>query len=273
MPFLPAHTEVIAPGQRPEHTLFLLHGIYGAGRNWRFFANEYVRRRPDWRFVLIDLRNHGGSIDAPPPHDLQACARDLSALSEVLGRPDTIVGHSFGGKVSMLYASEYPSCCDELWVLDSPPGPSTSHGRLLASEAGRVLDEVRKIPVPVAVRTEASRTLMKAGIPRHVALWMATNLRPMKTGGHVWNFDLDAAEEMLDSYWEVDCYPFLQAPPATLAIHFVTGERSDRFGREELRRIEGFHNLGLLRHWSLPDAGHWLHVDNPSGLLDMLTAT
>ena len=43
---------------------------------------------------------------------------------------------------------------------------------------------------------------------------------------------------------------------------------------EQLRQAEHStardESVGLTRLHELPDAGHWLHVDNPSGLLRMV---
>jgi len=63
----------------------------------------------EWRFVLVDLRNHGRSAEIQnlhPPHDLDNAARDLANLVEVHGWdwPDAVIGHSLGGKVALQYA-------------------------------------------------------------------------------------------------------------------------------------------------------------------------
>ena len=62
--FIPAHDIVIAPGADPTATAFVLHGILGSRRNWRGFVRKLAPRLPDWRFVLVDLRNHGDSHGA-----------------------------------------------------------------------------------------------------------------------------------------------------------------------------------------------------------------
>ncbi|EPS58513.1 hypothetical protein M569_16300, partial [Genlisea aurea] len=72
----------------------------------------------EWRFVMVDLRNHGKSAefvkDLPPPHDLEASANDLANLitSERWKWPDIVVGHSLGGKVALQFAQ---SCVNE-WL-------------------------------------------------------------------------------------------------------------------------------------------------------------
>ena len=70
--FVPDH-RVEGPADAPR-TAFVLHGIYGSLRNWRGMATRMVERNPGWKVVLVDLRNHGDSAGAPPPHTVAAAA-------------------------------------------------------------------------------------------------------------------------------------------------------------------------------------------------------
>ena len=50
----------------PLRTAYLLHGLLGQGRNWRMFGRRLLAAAaaagaPDWRLLLVDLRNHGQS--------------------------------------------------------------------------------------------------------------------------------------------------------------------------------------------------------------------
>lgn len=63
----------------------------------------------DWRFVLVDLRNHGRSAEIEglsPPHDLVNAAKDVAELVTAKGWdwPDVVLGHSMGGKVALQFA-------------------------------------------------------------------------------------------------------------------------------------------------------------------------
>lgn len=56
----------------------------------------------------------------------------------------------------------------------------------------------------------------------------------------------------------------------------VRALESDRWTEESvetlrgLAAVPGMADRGVLEYHELPDAGHWVHVDNPQGLLDMI---
>ncbi|MBI4879396.1 MAG: alpha/beta hydrolase [Planctomycetes bacterium] len=271
MTFVPACQEVVAPGARPRRTVFLLHGIFGSGRNWRSFAGLLAERRPELRVCLVDLRCHGASQNAPPPHDLAACAADLRALAERLGRPPEVVcGHSLGGKVALVYARDLPQGLEEVWSLDSPPGPTAPAIRLLPTDAGRVLEAVSALTLPIRPRSAATRALLQAGIPRDISLWMATNLRLERGGGHSWRFDLGGARDLLADYWALDGLAIMADLDQRVAIHVMRGGRSDRWSERDLEGVRALAEHGRVRLSVLEGAGHWPQVDDPGGLLDLL---
>lgn len=276
MKFVPAHAvvESEAEGAAPRRTAFVLHGILGSLKNWRSFARRIVGAWPDWRVVLVDLRNHGDSHGAPPPHTLAACAADLRALAARLGvEPELVVGHSFGGKVALVYGREYEVDSPALrgvWVLDAVPGPAPGGAdRRGVHEVERVIADVRRVAVPVPSREALVERLRALGHGDAVARWMTTNLRPVP-GGFAWRFDLDAVEEMLADYAREDLWPYLADPGRRASVDVVRATRSDRWTSDVLER---FADLGpRVRLHTLAGAGHWLHVDDPRGLLAILAA-
>ena len=121
---LTTYTQLPSDDVTATHTALVIHGILGSRRNWQSYVRRLLDAHPEWRFVLVDLRNHGDAPAASPPHTLHACADDLRRLMDHLGlRPDVVMGHSFGGKVALAYGEQYPDHVDEIWVLDATPGP------------------------------------------------------------------------------------------------------------------------------------------------------
>lgn len=272
MSFVPAFAATGDPAAPPERTAFILHGIFGSARNWKTFSALLAARCPAWRFVAVDLRNHGRSRGAPPPHPLAACAADLAALGARFGGPPAaLIGHSFGGKVALAYARAHPAALRQLWLLDSPPGSGPAGGmKPSESEAGRVLAAMKSVALPVARRSEVADLIHARGVARAVASWMATNLEPAPGGGYTWPYDVAALEEMIEDYWRQDFWADLASLPASSEVHDVRAAESDRWTPVDLARIAKLAEAGRIRSHVLPAAGHWLHADNPAGLLDLL---
>lgn len=267
MPLLLSHTLVAHP--EADRAAFVLHGMLGSANNWRGFARALTAQAPRWKLILVDLRNHGESHPAPPPHTLSACAADLSRLAEHLGVwPEAVIGHSYGGKVALAYAEEDARPPAQLWVLDSPPcaWPADHSDN---SEVGRVIAALRQIPLPLARRDALPPLLAAMGFSDAIGQWMTTNLRAGE-GGLVWRFELDAIEPMLEDYFVRDFHPFLKNPYRETQVKLVRGERSDRWSEAELAWLQAHADSPGLQVYTLPQAGHWLHTDNPAGLLAMM---
>lgn len=264
--FLPAFSAISAPGHTPTRRVFLLHGILGSKGNWASFARALVRRRPDLLLVLVDLRNHGDSEGALGPHTLAACADDLDVLAAHLGAPEAVVGHSFGGKVALAYGARRPVGLRQIWVLDSPPGPRAVVKDSVGQEVEQVIDACRFLPEPMPDRDAVVSHFLTLGFSQGLARWMTTNVR-RRDDGFYWRFDLDGVEMLLEDYWRRDFWPLLEAP-GDLEITMVRAGRSDRWTPVQLARLAALKRTRV----EVIDAGHWVHVDNPKALLELLSA-
>lgn len=266
MSFLPAYHVEVAPGATPTRTAFVLHGILGNLRNWRTFARRIVRAYPDWRLVLVDLRNHGDSAGAPPPHTLVSCADDLAALGAHLGGPpELVMGHSFGGKVTLVYAREHGEHLRQAWVLDATPDAAPQITGL-DNEVLQVIQAIDTLATPFARREDVVDALRARGFSDGLAQWMTTNLGPVP-GGFDWRFDLHAVREMIADYWHEDLLGFLDEAP--MPVHLVRAGRSDRWTPALLERLA--HTGPNVHLHLLADAGHWVHVDDPDGLFAIVS--
>lgn len=263
------HDRITAGGAAPARWLYVLHGIFGAGRNWRSVVQRVVRGRPEWGAVLVDLREHGRSVGFQPPHALAAAAGDLEGLVRATGLPATaVLGHSFGGKVALLFAREHARAAgvEQLWIVDSTPAPVPSP----RGSAWAMLELLRRHPGPFPSRGEAVATLEAEGVASGVAQWVSSNLQPDGAGALRWRLDLDALEALLRDFFRADLWDVVEDPPGNVRIHFLKAEASDvlpeavaeriqaaggRNGRVDLHRIAG---------------GHWLNADNPEAVEALL---
>lgn len=246
---------------------FLLHGALGAGHNLRSLAHKLVKLRPEYRLVLPDLRHHGASQGAPPPDTLEACALDLRTLSGALGQtPSVVIGHSFGGKVALMLAS-LGEDLDQVWVLDSNPGTQDPGA---SPEVLRVIEAVRRTTRGAKERKTIVSELMVQGLSSGTANWLATNLK-LESGGYVFALDLDAIETLMRDYFSVDLWPVIDSAAGRATYHLVVAAESDRWAEPSRERLNAAARNPRTPLHVVPNAGHWLHVDNPAYLLSLLS--
>lgn len=257
-----------AEGAHPQRWLYFLHGILGQGRNFFSLAKAFCERHSSWGVVLPDLRQHGRSQGFPPPHTLQSAADDVRALDTTLVPITAVAGHSFGGKVALELATSPTPSLEEVIVLDSTPRP------VYASRAVETLLRYMKdVPMPQPSRDAVKRLLLARGVPAPVATWAVTNL--VGDGrSYVWRLDFQSLEALLVAYRDADYGALLSTPPQGVGLHFIKAESSDLMTQDVVNEIlqAGFLSPQITWH-ELPRAGHWLHVDNPEGLLSLLEET
>ncbi len=270
MPFNLAHS--ILGADEAEHTALVLHGALGSQQNWRGFARGMVRRFPRWRIVLADLRHHGDSHPAPPPNTLAACAEDVARLIDAVGGVNAVIGHSMGGKVGLAYAAgdggPVASSVRQVWLLDSLPGAQLD---ALAGdhEIYRVLRATESLELPVARRDAIIAPLKSAGLSDGICRWMTTNLK-LTDDGYELTLNTQGIRQLMDDYFRRDLWPVLEEPRQTLQIHLVVAQDSDRFSPEVRQRARAIPAESQVHTHLLADSGHWVHIDNPKGLGDLL---
>ncbi|KAK6944037.1 Alpha/beta hydrolase fold-1 [Dillenia turbinata] len=290
-----AFEEVRSPStsssDKPDRTAFILHGLLGSGRNWRSFSRNLASTlsgspsAPGWRMVLIDLRNHGKSAEIEslrPPHNMVNAAQDLADLvySQGWDWPDVVIGHSMGGKIALQFAESCArgnygvsaSLPKQLWVLDSVAGEVNKDTK---GDVEKVLETLQGLPSSFPSRKWVVDHMMELGFSKSLSEWIGSNLK--KSGEQqTWAFNLEGAVEMFESYREKSYWSLLEHPPEGLEIAMVRAENSDRWEPDAVKRLEslaareGDESLGKVSLHVLPNAGHWVHVDNPKGLLEII---
>ncbi|XP_010515726.1 PREDICTED: protein ABHD11-like isoform X2 [Camelina sativa] len=282
-----AYEEVRSSGDRKnESTALILHGLLGSGRNWRSFSRSLasslsVSSASDWKMVLVDLRNHGRSAEVEglnPPHSLVNSARDLADLVKSSGWkwPDVVIGHSLGGKVALQFME---SCVrgdyEQLWVLDSVPGEVNAEKS--DGEVEKVLKTLQSLPSPIPSRKWLVDHMIELGFTRSLSEWIGSNLKRSEDS-ETWAFNLDGAVQMFNSYRETSYWSLLENPPKETEISFVIAEKSDRWDHDTTKRLETIANQrqnvseGKVATHLLRNSGHWVHADNPKGLLEIVSS-
>ncbi|KAL0922875.1 hypothetical protein M5K25_006903 [Dendrobium thyrsiflorum] len=161
----------------------------------------------------------------------------------------------------------------QLWVLDSVPGKVGSDES--DGEVEKVLQTLSSLPSSLPSRNWLVDHMIEHGFSKSLSEWIGSNLK--KSGdGLTWTFDLQAAIAMFDSYRETSYWHLLEQPPSGMEIVMVRAENSDRWTKHVLDKLFYLSTKvrkadeGMLTLHVLPKSGHWVHVDNPKGLLEIM---
>ncbi len=98
--------------------LLLVHGITNSSASWRPVMRPLAAA--GFTVVAPDLPGHGTSERHRGDHSLGAHASILRDLLQVLDLPRvTVVGHSLGGGVAMVFSYQFPERVERLVLVDS----------------------------------------------------------------------------------------------------------------------------------------------------------
>ncbi len=230
--------------------ILLLHGLFGAGRNWGGIQKRLAQRH---RVLAPDLRNHGESEHAAAM-DYPAMAEDVAELIARRGvAPAAVLGHSMGGKVAMALALRQPAMVSRLVVADIAPlrYPPALRGYVAALRAIAL--------TPGLTRREADAGLESA-IPE--AGIRAFLLQSLDFGGDapVWKLGLAEIAAAMPAIEDFPVTGRYEGPTLVLA-----GERSDYIRPEHLTLFRTL--FPAARFAMVERAGHWVHADNPNAFL------
>ena len=266
---------VTAKDAVPTRWLVLLHGILGSGANWRTFARQIVAARPDWGALLVDLRLHGDSQGFAPPHTLEAAARDI--VEAIPSLPDggrapirAVLGHSFGGKVGIELARQLAASpngpIDTLIVVDSTPGPRPDFRG--SSGVRHIVELLTQLPEAFPDRNAFTAWAEERGVSRPTAMWLAMNVRPVpNTTRFEFRLDIPSIRAMMDDYFVRDLWPVIEAPAGAMKTHLIAGGDSEVLDASDLERGRALPRTTVD---VIPNAGHWVHVDAPDALRELV---
>jgi esterase len=253
----------------PKHWIVFLHGVLGRGANWQGFARKLVSARPELGALLVDLRMHGESKQMSGPHTFDAATNDvLQLIDAALRKPLlAVVGHSFGGKVALTLLDKRPELARETWVIDA--SPSARGARSEQDSTQRVFDALRALPEGFESRNAFADALTASGIAPALGLWLAKNL--VREGDTLrFGLDLEAIAELLADHDQQDRWAAVESPERKSKLRFVLGGRSTTISADDRARLAALADRGVLDLMVLPNAGHWVHADDPDGLLALL---
>lgn len=244
------YSKIIGEGE----PLVVVHGFLGMSDNWKTMANGYAEK--GFQVHLLDMRNHGRSFHSDEfnydvmVEDVQRYIQNHK-LSQV-----SLLGHSMGGKVVMLFAVTYPESVKKLLVADIAPKFYPPHHHTIIKALVSVDFDV------VKSRKEAEEQLSKYINDWGTRQFLLKNLYWKDKETLAFRFNLEVLKDKQEEIGEA-LPGFTEYDGPTL---FLRGDRSEYVMPDNAVLIK--------RHFpdskvvSIANSGHWLHAENPKDFFE-----
>jgi len=259
-------------GDPSEHTYVFVHGIRDQGRSWDRFLQALRRRGvPIKHAVALDLRGHGDSEwpGLSRGYQHEDFLTDLAGLLKHLDKESvTIIGHSLGGSMCLLYAGAFPERVARLVLLESlgPFARSDEEVPDIVAERLKGRDYV-EIPFPHETLEAAAKAIQKTFplIPDEAALHMARHGTYNRGGRYRWKHDPILRYRTTTAMSEGQIEAFIHR--LKCPILFVYGTESDFMKSVRGHRAQLFPNAKIV---PIEGAGHHIPHEKPEELAEVV---
>lgn len=250
--------------------LIILHGLFGASDNWVSFAKRLEKH---FTIFIPDLRNHGQSPHTPT-HTYQDMIGDLIRFfNDHNLEKATILGHSMGGKLAMMFAAEYPELVTGLIVADISPKRYNCEFKTVAQHE-LILGLMDGLNLAaVTSRKEIDYFLSEKLKDRTLRQFLLKNIHRNKEGYFEWKINVPVLRYALSSItsevnvdWFTDRKPILNYP-----VTFIRGLNSDYITDQDISLINDIYPEA--RVIDIADAGHWLHAEQPEKFIEAVLSS
>ena len=229
--------------------LLILHGFLGMSDNWKTIGQQFAS--DGFQVHLLDLRNHGRSFHSDEfSYELMVedvfeyCkANNLNKIS--------ILGHSMGGKTAMLFAMTYPEMIDKLIVADIGPKFYPQHHQTILEGLNAVDFSLK--PSRNEVETILSQFISDFGTRQ----FLLKSLYWHEPGQLAFRFNLAVFNLKIDEIGK----PLSENAVFESPTLFIRGGNSNYILNDDFQGIKQHFPNSKIE--TIPDAGHWLHAENP----------
>ena len=242
-------------GDSKKHIL-ILHGFLGSGDNWISVGRKL--NTLGYKIHLIDQRNHGRSFHSEK-FDYDIMCEDLFNYIKYYNTNNAIlIGHSMGGKTAMNFSLNHPKLVSKLIVLDTSP-------REYPVLHQNIIDSLKEIDLSIFTnRKEIDIELRKSINQEGLRNFLMKNIYRMNDGKLNFRFNLKSLSENIGRIGQ----KIESDTNFKREVIFIKGETSDYINESDKIMINNL--FPNAKFYKIPNAGHWLHVDNPTDFISVL---
>ncbi len=249
------HSKIIkSHSQSEDPPLLILHGLFGMLDNWQSLGNRFAEKR---EVHLLDMRNHGKSFHSTEM-SLDIMAEDIIRYMEYYALPQAnVLGHSMGGKITMQMALSHPNRVSQLIIADIAPREYPPHHN-------EIFFAIKQIPEGnISSRQEVEQILHTYIKDKGIVQFLGKNLYRNEDNKLVWRFNTTAIFNFYQGFLESKL-PEAQFDKPVL---FLSGGNSSYILPSDETIILNYFPKAILK--SIPNAGHWLHAEQPDAFLSL----
>ena len=238
--------------------LLILHGFLGMSDNWKTLGMQYATE--GFQVHMLDLRNHGRSFHASE-FSYEVMVQDVLEYCFANNLENSsIIGHSMGGKIAMLFAVTYPEKVNKLIVADIGPKYYKPHHQDILAGLNAVDFSIKPD------RTQVDE-ILKPYIPDFgTRQFLMKSLYWQEPGQLAFRFNLEVFNSKIEEIGK--------ALPSNAVFNnptlFIRGGNSNYIKDEDFESIK--HHFPKALFDTIPNVGHWLHAENPISFYEKTSA-
>jgi pimeloyl-ACP methyl ester carboxylesterase len=258
-------------GDPDAESAIFIHGIRDQGVSWTFLLSSLAKLGfPLQHAVAIDLRGHGDSewTNSRGGYQHEDFLYDVAALIKHLNKsPLTMIGHSLGGSMALLYTGCFPGTVKNLVLIESV-GPFAKSDKDVPDLMVERLQGGRKAKATTYKSLEDAAKAIKKRfplIPDHVCAHMAQYGTRRLSSGYTWKYDPSFRFRSTTMLSEGQIAAFIERIQCPILM--VYGTESDFMTSERSPRVKLFKNTTLV---AIERAGHHVPHEKPDELAQVI---
>lgn len=229
--------------------LLILHGFLGMSDNWKTLGTQFAA--DGFQVHMLDMRNHGRSFHSDD-FSYVVMTQDIYkyCLANNLNQID-IIGHSMGGKAAMFFATTYPEMVHKLLIADIGPKFYPPHHQTILAGLNAVDFSAKP------TRNEVEEIIGNFITDFGTRQFLLKSLYWETPGQLAFRFNLAVFTKKINEIGTALPDDALFEKPTL----FIRGGNSNYILDSDIENINS--QFPLMQLETIPNAGHWLHAENP----------